>query len=116
MLYKTIFKGVVCILLLTITSCSVEQSTSPKAAAEQTIAVQNTTEQTMTSEAQAETEAEVETEAQAEILRSFGCDQMQGYLFSKPISVKAFENLNIHEGSMFHAYDTREPDAVNYAP
>ena len=58
----------------------------------------------------------VETEAQAEILRSFGCDQMQGYLFSKPISAKAFENLEIHEGTTLHAYDTREPDAVNYAP
>ena len=58
----------------------------------------------------------VETEAQAEILRSFGCDQMQGYLFSKPISAKAFEILKIHEGSTLHAHDTREPDAVNYSP
>ncbi|MFC1739026.1 peptidyl-prolyl cis-trans isomerase [Planctomycetota bacterium] len=66
MLYKTIFKIFVCILLLTITSCSVEQSTGSKAVAEQTIAVQSTTEQTITSEAQAETEAEFDTEAQAE--------------------------------------------------
>jgi len=35
----------------------------------------------------------VESEAQAEVLRGFGCDEMQGYLFSKPISSKAFELL-----------------------
>jgi diguanylate cyclase (GGDEF)-like protein/PAS domain S-box-containing protein len=31
----------------------------------------------------------VETEEQASILRSLGCDQMQGYLFSKPLGVDA---------------------------
>jgi len=35
----------------------------------------------------------VETEAQAAALRRFGCDEMQGYLFSRPISSKAFELL-----------------------
>ena len=35
----------------------------------------------------------VETEAQAELLRQYGCDEIQGYLFSKPISSKAFELL-----------------------
>ncbi len=33
----------------------------------------------------------IENEQQAEILRDFGCDEMQGYLFSKAISPKAFE-------------------------
>jgi diguanylate cyclase len=31
----------------------------------------------------------VETEAQNKILRDFGCDQLQGYLFAKPMSAKA---------------------------
>ncbi len=31
----------------------------------------------------------VETEGQNRILRDFGCDQLQGYLFSKPLSSKA---------------------------
>jgi diguanylate cyclase len=31
----------------------------------------------------------VETEAQSRILRDFGCDQLQGYLFAKPMSAKA---------------------------
>ncbi len=35
----------------------------------------------------------VETEEQADILRSYGCDEMQGYLYSKAISAKAFELL-----------------------
>ena len=35
----------------------------------------------------------VETEEQAKVLRAYGCDEMQGYLFSKPISSKAFELL-----------------------
>ncbi len=35
----------------------------------------------------------VETEDQAELLRGYGCDEMQGYLYSKPITAKAFELL-----------------------
>jgi EAL domain-containing protein (putative c-di-GMP-specific phosphodiesterase class I) len=35
----------------------------------------------------------VETEAQFEFLKKEGCDLMQGYLFSKPISAEAFTRL-----------------------
>jgi diguanylate cyclase (GGDEF)-like protein/PAS domain S-box-containing protein len=35
----------------------------------------------------------VENEAQIEILRGFGCDEIQGYLYSKPLSSEAFELL-----------------------
>jgi len=33
----------------------------------------------------------VETEAQLHQLRSVGCDEMQGYLFGKPVPVEVFE-------------------------
>ncbi|MDP1529690.1 MAG: EAL domain-containing protein [Rhodoferax sp.] len=35
----------------------------------------------------------VETEAQCEIMRTNGCDEIQGYFFSKPISAQAIEEL-----------------------
>jgi EAL domain-containing protein (putative c-di-GMP-specific phosphodiesterase class I) len=35
----------------------------------------------------------VETEAQAETLRRLGCDEMQGYLFSKPLAFDALLDL-----------------------
>ena len=35
----------------------------------------------------------VETEAQAEVLRSMGCDELQGYLFARPLAPAAFEQL-----------------------
>jgi len=35
----------------------------------------------------------VETEEQAEILREFGCDEIQGYFYSRPISAKSYELL-----------------------
>ncbi len=44
----------------------------------------------------------VETEQQLAFLRQHGCDQMQGYLFSRPLAAAAFEAL-LHEGSMLPA-------------
>ncbi|SDN66862.1 PAS domain S-box-containing protein/diguanylate cyclase (GGDEF) domain-containing protein [Janthinobacterium sp. OK676] len=41
----------------------------------------------------------VETEQQLAFLRRHGCDQMQGYLFSRPLAAPAFETLLL-EGSM----------------
>jgi len=35
----------------------------------------------------------VETEAQAEVLRAMGCDELQGYLFSRALPPAAFEQL-----------------------
>jgi EAL domain-containing protein (putative c-di-GMP-specific phosphodiesterase class I) len=35
----------------------------------------------------------VETEEQARLLRLLNCDEMQGYLFSKPVPANAFEAL-----------------------
>jgi diguanylate cyclase len=35
----------------------------------------------------------VETEAQRELLQSKGCTQFQGYLFSSPLQIDAFEAL-----------------------
>ena len=39
----------------------------------------------------------VETQAQMKFLRSLGCDQLQGYLFSPPIAAEEFEHM-IREG------------------
>jgi EAL domain-containing protein (putative c-di-GMP-specific phosphodiesterase class I) len=35
----------------------------------------------------------VETEEQLEYLRSYGCDQIQGFLYSKPLPAQEFEAL-----------------------
>ena len=35
----------------------------------------------------------VETEAQCDFMRTNGCDEIQGYFFSKPISAQAIEEL-----------------------
>jgi EAL domain-containing protein (putative c-di-GMP-specific phosphodiesterase class I) len=35
----------------------------------------------------------VETEEQQQFLKDNGCDHYQGYLFSKPVTIKAFEAL-----------------------
>ncbi len=43
----------------------------------------------------------VETEEQVEALRSLGCDQFQGYYFSRPLSAAAFaEKLRAHAASL----------------
>ncbi|MGK5026626.1 bifunctional diguanylate cyclase/phosphodiesterase [Janthinobacterium sp. RB2R34] len=44
----------------------------------------------------------VETAPQLEFLRAHGCDQMQGYLFSRPLGVPAFEAL-LHQGRILAA-------------
>jgi len=44
----------------------------------------------------------VETAQQLAFLRQHGCDQMQGYLFSRPLAAAAFETL-LREGSMLPA-------------
>ena len=44
----------------------------------------------------------VETEQQLAFLRRHGCDQMQGYLFSRPLAAAAFETLLL-EGNMLPA-------------
>jgi EAL domain-containing protein (putative c-di-GMP-specific phosphodiesterase class I) len=42
----------------------------------------------------------VETVEQAEFLRFIGCEEMQGYLFSKPVDAASFERLLV-EGKRF---------------
>ncbi|PKB23611.1 putative bifunctional diguanylate cyclase/phosphodiesterase [Janthinobacterium sp. 64] len=44
----------------------------------------------------------VETEQQLAFLRQHGCDQMQGYLFSRPLTASAFEELLL-QGKMLPA-------------
>ncbi|PHV31391.1 hypothetical protein CSQ94_21710 [Janthinobacterium sp. BJB312] len=44
----------------------------------------------------------VETAQQLAFLRQHGCDQMQGYLFSRPLAAAAFETL-LREGNMLPA-------------
>ena len=60
----------------------------------------------------------VETEGQNRILREFGCDQLQGYLFAKPMSAKALalwamddvgpRTMNFRD-SLFKATQPAEP-------
>ena len=38
----------------------------------------------------------VETAAQRDLLISFGCDYLQGYLYSRPVPAEAFEQLLLH--------------------
>jgi len=40
----------------------------------------------------------VETEYQREFLKHIGCDELQGYLFSKPLNVEKFETLLLSKG------------------
>ncbi len=45
----------------------------------------------------------VETEAQAEVLRSLGCDELQGYLYSRPVAAADFERLaGVPRGAVAH--------------
>jgi EAL domain-containing protein (putative c-di-GMP-specific phosphodiesterase class I) len=39
----------------------------------------------------------VETLEQAELLRRLGCDEMQGFLFSRPIPCSVFESTYLHK-------------------
>ena len=52
----------------------------------------------------------VETEAQCDFMRTNGCDEIQGYLFSKPISAQAIEEL-LTEGRQLppHLLRLRKP-------
>lgn len=47
----------------------------------------------------------VETKEQAEMLLSFGCSQMQGYYFSKPVSQAEYESL-LRQGTVGSANNT----------
>jgi len=42
----------------------------------------------------------VETDEQAAFLRSHGCDQMQGYLFSRPVPAASFRQLLAEQGAL----------------
>ncbi|HEV7798253.1 MAG TPA: EAL domain-containing protein, partial [Pyrinomonadaceae bacterium] len=42
----------------------------------------------------------VETEEQLDCLRGLGCDEVQGYLFSKPLTVDAFTELLVQKLSL----------------
>jgi EAL domain-containing protein (putative c-di-GMP-specific phosphodiesterase class I) len=63
----------------------------------------------------------VETEGQNRILREYGCDQLQGYLFAKPMSAKALAVWAMEDegprtiafrSSLFRATVAIEPDAA----
>lgn len=54
----------------------------------------------------------VETEEQLRFLRLLRCDEMQGYLFCKPLAVEAFEQL-LFEGRRL---DTTKADGIQLSP
>jgi diguanylate cyclase (GGDEF)-like protein/PAS domain S-box-containing protein len=54
----------------------------------------------------------VETEEQLRFLRLLRCDEMQGYLFCKPIAAEAFEQL-LFEG---RSLDTMKEDSITLSP
>jgi EAL domain-containing protein (putative c-di-GMP-specific phosphodiesterase class I) len=39
----------------------------------------------------------VETETQYRFIQAKGCDEMQGYFFSKPVDAVTFETLALHD-------------------
>jgi diguanylate cyclase (GGDEF)-like protein/PAS domain S-box-containing protein len=41
----------------------------------------------------------VENQAQAQILKNYGCDQVQGYLYGRPVSAEALTDLLVHNRS-----------------
>ncbi|MBA2619960.1 MAG: EAL domain-containing protein [Acidobacteria bacterium] len=48
----------------------------------------------------------VETEAQSKILAALGCDEMQGYLFSKPLAARALETfLSERQSKTFNQFN-----------
>ncbi|HEY8118978.1 MAG TPA: EAL domain-containing protein [Methylophilaceae bacterium] len=49
----------------------------------------------------------VETEQQLELLKQYGCEQFQGYLFSKPVPVEALEKI-LHEDRLLFVNDSGE--------
>lgn len=44
----------------------------------------------------------VETKEQAEMLMNFGCNEMQGYYFSKPVPAEEYEKLLFGETKVAH--------------
>lgn len=42
----------------------------------------------------------VETKEQAEMLMGFGCNQMQGYYFSRPVPETEYENMLCRQNSL----------------
>lgn len=55
----------------------------------------------------------VETEAQCQFLYANGCNQYQGYLFSRPIPAKQFETLVISGVEFFKASEVAEDSIVD---
>jgi EAL domain-containing protein (putative c-di-GMP-specific phosphodiesterase class I) len=56
----------------------------------------------------------VETQAQAEVLRKLGCDQMQGYLFSRPLTSAQMKRLltgDVRSAAVPDAASSSEPRA-----
>jgi EAL domain-containing protein (putative c-di-GMP-specific phosphodiesterase class I) len=51
----------------------------------------------------------VETEQQLDFLRSTGCDQYQGFLFSKAVPAEEFETLFSHVGGVAHRMAAARP-------
>lgn len=57
----------------------------------------------------------VEHEKQLEILKRYGCEMLQGYLFSKPVSAGKFEQLLVEGKNMKHLLDAKKPTPIRPA-